>query len=134
MLQNLGKTDLCPIFYLCVSYLSTAKCEPAEEKNPPINLLSSGFSNLTVQVHRNLPLHQSTVVCFTNSRNPHLSLFRTSAGIVLTRNNNQRLLNTKAMKLSAPWEDRTADLGISPTYKYHALTNCANGAQLPVSP
>uniref|UniRef100_A0A1I7X5Y7 Uncharacterized protein n=2 Tax=Heterorhabditis bacteriophora TaxID=37862 RepID=A0A1I7X5Y7_HETBA len=36
-----------------------------------------------------------------------------------------------APKLSAPWEDRTPDLGISPTYKYHALTNCANGAQLP---
>uniref|UniRef100_A0A1I7W6Y3 Secreted protein n=1 Tax=Heterorhabditis bacteriophora TaxID=37862 RepID=A0A1I7W6Y3_HETBA len=37
MLQNLGKTDLCPIFYLCVSYLSTAKCEPAE--------VSSGFKS-----------------------------------------------------------------------------------------
>uniref|UniRef100_A0A1I7WYA6 t-SNARE coiled-coil homology domain-containing protein n=1 Tax=Heterorhabditis bacteriophora TaxID=37862 RepID=A0A1I7WYA6_HETBA len=37
MLQNLGKTDLCPIFYLCVSYLSTAKSEPAE--------VSSGFKS-----------------------------------------------------------------------------------------
>ena len=33
-------------------------------------------------------------------------------------------------KSFAPWEDRTPDLGISQTYKYHALTNCANGAQL----
>uniref|UniRef100_A0A1I7X6K4 long-chain-fatty-acid--CoA ligase n=1 Tax=Heterorhabditis bacteriophora TaxID=37862 RepID=A0A1I7X6K4_HETBA len=26
--ENLGKTNLCPIFYLCVSYLSTAKTKP----------------------------------------------------------------------------------------------------------
>uniref|UniRef100_A0A1I7W7I0 Transmembrane protein n=1 Tax=Heterorhabditis bacteriophora TaxID=37862 RepID=A0A1I7W7I0_HETBA len=29
MLKNLGKTNLCPIFYLCVYYLSTAKTKPA---------------------------------------------------------------------------------------------------------
>uniref|UniRef100_A0A1I7WH84 Transmembrane protein n=1 Tax=Heterorhabditis bacteriophora TaxID=37862 RepID=A0A1I7WH84_HETBA len=49
------------------------------EKNPPLNLLSSESSKLTVQVHRNLPLHRSTAFCFTNSRKPYSSLFRISA-------------------------------------------------------
>uniref|UniRef100_A0A1I7X2C9 Uncharacterized protein n=1 Tax=Heterorhabditis bacteriophora TaxID=37862 RepID=A0A1I7X2C9_HETBA len=32
------------------------------DKNPPINFHSSKSSNLTVQVHRNLPLHRSTAL------------------------------------------------------------------------
>uniref|UniRef100_A0A1I7XAU7 Uncharacterized protein n=1 Tax=Heterorhabditis bacteriophora TaxID=37862 RepID=A0A1I7XAU7_HETBA len=50
------------------------------EKNSPINLHCSESSKLTFQVHRILPFAGSTVVCFTNSRNHHLSLLRTSTG------------------------------------------------------
>uniref|UniRef100_A0A1I7X4W2 BHLH domain-containing protein n=1 Tax=Heterorhabditis bacteriophora TaxID=37862 RepID=A0A1I7X4W2_HETBA len=55
------------------------------EKNSPINLHGLEFSKVTVQVHRNLPFARSSAFCFANSRNPHFSLFRTSAGIAHTQ-------------------------------------------------
>uniref|UniRef100_A0A1I7WZQ9 Uncharacterized protein n=1 Tax=Heterorhabditis bacteriophora TaxID=37862 RepID=A0A1I7WZQ9_HETBA len=51
------------------------------EKNSPVNLHSSDPSKVTIQVHRNLPLARSSAICVANSRNPHLDLLRTSAGI-----------------------------------------------------
>uniref|UniRef100_A0A1I7WIG6 O-fucosyltransferase family protein n=1 Tax=Heterorhabditis bacteriophora TaxID=37862 RepID=A0A1I7WIG6_HETBA len=68
------------------------------EKNSPINLLRSEYSKLTVQVHRNLPLHRSTAGSLANSRNPHVNLFRTSAWFLL--------LNTRRSKRSRPGSTR----------------------------
>uniref|UniRef100_A0A1I7WL63 TPX2_importin domain-containing protein n=1 Tax=Heterorhabditis bacteriophora TaxID=37862 RepID=A0A1I7WL63_HETBA len=62
------------------------RAQKNREKNSPINLLSSKSSKLTVQVHRNLPLTGSSTICAANSRNPHISLFRTSAGSAHSHN------------------------------------------------
>uniref|UniRef100_A0A1I7XCX4 Uncharacterized protein n=1 Tax=Heterorhabditis bacteriophora TaxID=37862 RepID=A0A1I7XCX4_HETBA len=57
------------------------------KENSPANLHALESSKLTVQVHRNLPSARLSAVYFMNSRNPHSSLFRTSAGIAHSTTN-----------------------------------------------
>uniref|UniRef100_A0A1I7X3X1 Uncharacterized protein n=1 Tax=Heterorhabditis bacteriophora TaxID=37862 RepID=A0A1I7X3X1_HETBA len=68
------------------------------KENSPANLLPSESSKLTFPVNRNLPSARSPAVCFSNSRNPHLSLFRTLAWFAHSTTNDYLLLNTRRSK------------------------------------